>query len=201
MIKTVIFDLGKTLIPFDFERGYRGLRDLCGYETADIRKRIGATDLVNRFEAGHVQPAEFVERLSGTLGIQLEYERFCEIWSSIFLPEPLIPECMLAALGARYRLLLLSNTNAIHFEGLLRNYPLLRRFDDFILSFEVKALKPEPAIYREAIRRARCAPGECFFTDDVAAYVEAARREGMQGVPFESRAQLENAMREHGIEW
>ena len=49
MIKTVIFDLGKVIIPFDFTRGYRGLEQVCGIPAAEIPLRIGATDLVHRF--------------------------------------------------------------------------------------------------------------------------------------------------------
>lgn len=201
MIKTVIFDLGKTLIPFDFERGYRSLERICGARAEDIPRRLSATSLVTRFECGLVEPEEFVRGFSECLNIQLEYAQFCEAWSSIFIHEPLIPESLLEALRRRYRLLLLSNTNAIHFAGLLETFPLLGHFDSFVLSYEVKAIKPAPKIYREAIRRAECRPEECFYTDDIPAFIEGARREGMQAVQFHSREQIEAAMREHGIEW
>ncbi len=200
MYRTLIFDLGKTLIPFDFGRGYAALERLCGVPAAEIPKRIGAR-LVNDFEAGLIEPDDFVGRFSRQLGLSLEYRRFCDIWSSIFLPEPFIPEELLRALKARYRLLLLSNTNAIHFRMLEETYPLLRQFDDMVLSYKVKALKPSPTIYREAIARSGCAAGECFYTDDIAAYVEAARREGIDAVQFHSRGQLEEEMRARGIEW
>ena len=70
MIKTVIFDLGKTLIPFDFERGYRSLEKLCAWQAAEIPRRIGATDLVHRFEAGLVEPRDFVRQLSASLEVE-----------------------------------------------------------------------------------------------------------------------------------
>ena len=201
MIKTVIFDLGKVLVPFDFNRGYTALEKLCAYSAAEIPKRIGATDLVHRFETGLVEPDDFVRQLSAILGLNVEYEQFCEIWSSIFLKDPLVPEEMLEGLRKRYRLLLLSNTNAIHFEMIRENYPMLRHFHGFVLSYEVKAMKPSPAIYREALARAGCRADECFFTDDVRDYVDAAQREGIDAVQFESREQLERDLRARGIEW
>ena len=201
MIKTVIFDLGKVLIPFDFARGYRAMEKFCGYPAAEIPKRIAATGLVHRFETGLVEPRDFVEQLSGMLDLRIGYDQFCEIWSSIFLPETLVPESLLAGIGARYRLLVLSNTNAIHFEMVRRSYPILRHFDDLILSYEVKAMKPSPAIYREAIARAQCRPEECFYTDDIAAYVDGARRQGIDAVQFESCAQLERELAARGICW
>jgi len=201
MIKTVIFDLGKVLIPFDFTRGYRGLEKLCGIPAAEIPRRLASTDLVHRFESGLVEPDDFVAELSRVLDLHVSYDQFCEIWSSIFLPDPLIPESLLAGIRQRFRLLLLSNTNAIHFEMLERTYPLLGQFHDKVLSYRVRAMKPSPAIYREAIARAACRPEECFFTDDIADYVAAAQREGMDAVQFESRAQIEREMLARGIRW
>ena len=201
MIKTVIFDLGKVLIPFDFARGYRAMEKFCDYPAAEIPKRIAGTDLVYRFETGLVEPRDFVEQLSRVLDLRVTYEQFCEIWSSIFLPETLVPDSLLAGIRERYRLLVLSNTNAIHFAMVRQNYPLLRHFHDLVLSYEVKAMKPSPAIYREAIARARCRPEECFYTDDIPAYVEAARREGIDAVQFESCAQLERDLAARGVRW
>lgn len=177
------------------------MSELCSYAPEDIPKRIGSTDLVRRFECGQVPPEQFVEQLCGILGLEMEYGRFCEIWSSIFLPDTLIPESLLAGLRSRYRLLLLSNTNAIHFQMVRQNYPLLRHFNDYVLSYEVGAMKPSARIYEEAIARAQCAPGECFFTDDIAEYVAAARQAGMDAVQFQSAAQLESELQQRGVRW
>src|SRR5476649_1552041 len=115
MHRAIIFDLGKVLIDFDFQRAYRTLESLCPYPAAEIPKRLAATNLIERFETGLVEPRDFVEQFSGILDLPLDYDRFCRIWSGIFTVT-LIPESMLEGLAARYRLLLLSNTNALHFE-------------------------------------------------------------------------------------
>jgi len=201
VIKTVIFDLGKVLIPFDFSRGYRAMEPYCDYPAAEIPKRIGATDLVHRFETGLVEPHDFVEELTRMLALRVDYQQFCEIWSSIFLPGPLVPDSLVAGIGERYRLLVLSNTNAIHFGMVRQSYPILRHFHDLVLSYEVKAMKPAPAIYQAAIARARCRPAECFFVDDIPAYVEGARRQGIDAVQFESCAQLERDLAARDIRW
>lgn len=201
MIKTVIFDLGKVLIPFDFSRGYRAMEKHCNYPAAEIPKRIATTDLVNRFETGLVEPRDFVEELSRILDLRITYGQFCEIWSSIFLPDTLVPDHLVAGIGERYRLLVLSNTNAIHFAMVRQSYPILRHFDDLVLSYEVKSMKPAPAIYLEAIARAQCRPEECFYVDDIPAYVEGARRQGIDAVQFESCAQLERDLAARDIRW
>jgi len=200
MYKAVIFDLGKVLIHFDFRRGYQALEGLCPYPAAEIPRRIAPTGLVERFETGLVEPHDFVEQLSSAIGLRTDYAGFCDIWNGIF-QEPLIPERILEGLAARYRLVLLSNTNAIHFESIRARYPLLRHFHELVLSYQVRAMKPDPAIFQEAVRRAGCLPQECFYTDDIAAYVEAARALGIDAVRFESAAQIERELRARGIAW
>lgn len=201
MIKTIIFDLGKVIVPFDFQRSYTKLSPLCGLSKEQIPERLRQTDLVQRFESGKIEPEDFVHEFSSALGIELQYAEFCDIWSSIFLPETLVTEDFVKALRERYRVLLLSNTNAIHFEMIEANYPILRHFDHKVLSYKVGAMKPEPAIYQEALRHAGCLPEECFFTDDIPQYVEGARRAGIDAVQFESAAQIQRELRARGVEW
>ncbi len=201
MHKAILFDLGRVLIDFDFRRAYRALAGLCPYAAEEIPRRLAGTGLVERFETGLVEPREFVDQLCQILDSKVDYEQFREIWSSIFT-EILIPESMLEGLGRRYRLVLVSNTNALHFEMIRETYGhLLGHFDDLVLSHEIHAMKPRPEIFQAAVERAGCRPEECFYTDDIAAYIEGARRMGIDAVRFESRAQLEGEMRGRKIVW
>lgn len=201
MIRTIIFDLGKVLVPFDFERGFAAIAPFCSCPPPEIRKRLAATDLVNRFESGLVEPSDFVAQLQEMLDMRAGYQEFCTAWSSIFLPETLIPESWVAALGERYRLLLLSNTNAIHFEMIRESYPIVRHFDGLVLSYEVKAMKPSPRIYEAAMAKAGCRAAECFYTDDIAEYVAAGRAAGMDAVQFVSAEQLRRELEQRGVTW
>jgi HAD superfamily hydrolase (TIGR01509 family) len=197
--KAIIFDLGRVIVPFDFQRGYARLEPLCGIPAAEIQARIRATGLVQRFESGEIEPRNFIHQYSEQLGMTIGYEDFQEIWMSIFLPETLIPEPMLEEIARTHRLVLLSNTNRLHFEGILANYPLLRHFHQFVLSYEVGAMKPAPLIYQKAIQAAGCAPGECFFTDDIEEYVEAAKKMGIDAVQFQSAAQTRDELRRRDV--
>src|SRR3954452_6294432 len=98
MIKAVIFDLGRVIVPFDFKRGYTRLESLCGIPAAEIPGRIATTGLVSRYESGQIESRDFVRELSGHLNLDTSYENFCEIWSCVFLPETLIQEDLLRAL-------------------------------------------------------------------------------------------------------
>ncbi len=156
---------------------------------------------LNALRIGGIGPRDFARELSKHLDLDTNFENFCEIWSSIFLPHTLVPESMIEGIARNYRLVLLSNTNAIHFEMIRKNYPLLRHFHALVLSYEVGAMKPLPLIYRRAIEAAGCLPEECFFTDDMPAYVEGARAQGIDAVQFESAAQIEAELRQRGVTW
>ncbi|HEU0119428.1 MAG TPA: HAD-IA family hydrolase [Bryobacteraceae bacterium] len=198
-LKTIIFDMGNVIIPFDFRKGYAALEARSGMPVGEITERIRASGLVPELESGRMEPRPFVEAMNQTLDARLSYAEFCEIWSSIFLPHTLIPEDIVTRLRENHRVMVLSNTNAIHFEMLWEAYPILRHFDRLILSHEVKALKPEPAIYAAALAEAHAEPAECFFTDDVAAYVDGARLAGMQAEQFQGYEKLLDDLRGRGV--
>lgn len=199
MIKTVMLDLGNVIVPVDFRRCHAVLAAVCSIPANEIPKRIGSTGLMQRFETGQVTPADFVREVSEILGMKVSYAEFWEIWSGIFAPEPILPESVIAALGRERRLLLLSNTNVIHFEMIEQRFPLLRHFHDYVLSYKVGAMKPDARIYREAIARAGCRAEECFFADDIAAFVEGARAHGIDAVQFLSREQLVRDLAARGV--
>jgi glucose-1-phosphatase len=201
LIKAVIFDLGRVIIPFDFQLAYALIESRYGVPKAQISARLAQTDLVRRFESGEIESRDFVRQISAHLNLDLTYDAFCEIWSSVFSPETLIPEEMLRGIARNYRLVLLSNTNAIHFEMIRERYPHIRHFHALILSYKAGALKPLPLIYQKAIEAANCLPEECFFTDDIHAYVEAACALGIDAVQFQSVAQVEDELRKRGVNW
>src|SRR5262249_38802723 len=167
---------------------------------ADIPKLLAPTGLVERFETGLIEPRPFVEELTRILSLDTDYDNFCRVFNCIFT-DVLVPESLVEGLAARYRLVLLSNTNAIHFPMVCETYPILRHFRYRVLSYEVKSMKPRPAIYRAAIEHARCRPEECFYTDDIAEYVEGARREGIDAVQFQSAEHLQEELKRRGIRW
>jgi glucose-1-phosphatase len=200
MLKTIIFDLGKVIVPFDFERGYQAMAELTSLSAAEVRARVAATQTVGPYETGLIETTEFVRTISDALGHRFEIDHFQQIWSHIFLPETLLPESLFAALKQRYRLVLLSNTNDLHFRFIRERYELLRHLDEFVLSYEVKAMKPDARIYAAAIAAGRCEPHECFFTDDIADYVAGARAAGIKAVQFQGYEPLLQSLREHGVE-
>lgn len=57
-------------------------------------------------------------------------------------------------------------------------------FDVAIISWELRLLKPEPAIYHAALERLGVEPGAALFADDSPVNVAAAQALGMEGLLF-----------------
>ena len=178
-IRTLIFDLGKVIVDFSFDEAYRRMRVLNGLDADAIRTRLLEGTLVADFETGRIQSEAFVAEVNRRMGTSISPSAFAELWSSIFHATPLIPETLLSGLRASHRLVLLSNTNPLHFGMIQETYPHISHFDSLVLSHEVGAMKPQPAIYRAALAEARCEPQECLFFDDLAENVEGARAVGI----------------------
>jgi FMN phosphatase YigB (HAD superfamily) len=199
-IRTILFDLGKVIVDFDFDIAYRRMGALSGLEKEEMRSRLRVNNLVPDFEMGRIEAEPFVAEVNRRLGISLDCAGFAELWSAIFHRSPIIPESLLADLKRRHRLMLLSNTNTLHFAMIRNNFPHIGHFDALVLSHEVGALKPSAAIYQAAIAQAGCAPSECLFFDDLADNVAGARAAGMNAEQFVGMAQLCADLARFGID-
>lgn len=191
--------MGNVLVSFDWARGYQALAELCSHSPAEVRRRIKESGLFDTMERGHIEAREAARRVGDLLGFDVPFERFREAWSSIFSPEALFPEDLLAALRRQRRLLLLSNTDVIHYRWILEKYRLLQHFDGFVLSFETGSRKPEPEIYEHAIALAGCPAGEVFFADDRPENVDGALAVGVDAVQFQSIEQIRRDLSSRGL--
>lgn len=80
-----------------------------------------------------------------------------------------------------------------------RERDFFARFEDIVVSGEVKLLKPDPAIYFLALRRFGLRPDEALFVDDRAINVEGARAVGMAAHLFVDAADLRARLEAEGM--
>lgn len=199
MLRTFLFDMGNVLIPFDINRGYQALSHHSGLPQTEVAERIRHSGLYNAYESGQLETEEFLDLFSSLLGLTLSLEAFREVWNSIFLPHTATSEELILTLKQNHRLVLLSNTNDLHYQWLRERYPILEHFDAFTLSYAEKAMKPDQRIYAAAVSYAQCSPSECFFTDDIERYVLAARDFGIDAELFTGEADLRRQLAARGL--
>lgn len=183
-IRTFLFDMGNVLVHFSHERMCAQIGRLCDRTGPQIRSLLIESGLQWDFERGRLSEAEFHRRMEQVVAGRMELAELVHAGSDIFeLNEPIVP--VLRQLKSRgCRLVLLSNTSVSHFQFVFRRFGVLDLFDDFVLSFEVGALKPQPEIFEAAVRKIACQPAECFYTDDIPEYVAVGRTYGFQAEVF-----------------
>jgi hypothetical protein len=156
--------------------------------------------LEHEFDLGRMTATAFFRAAERAAGIpQLGDDIWIPAWRDIFTPAP-------AALSALGRLepdvvpVLVSNTNALHWEGVLRVAPELPRLVPLrALSFEVGAAKPDPAHFHAALARAGARSEDALYADDRPELVEAARALGIDGFVVTDPDLLASELRDRGF--
>jgi putative hydrolase of the HAD superfamily len=195
----IVFDLGNVLLPFDYKPMINKLEKIeknLGYNFLEFYKNN--YHIHRSFEKGELPENEFIELMLSILKNKIDKQTFCSLYSKIFTENKEV-SALLPRLKENYILLLLSNTNPIHREFGWKDYLFLKYFDKFILSYEVKSLKPEEKIYRAAESFTKKPSGEHFFIDDVREYADGAKKLGWGGVQFTSYEKLIEDLKENRI--
>jgi HAD superfamily hydrolase (TIGR01509 family) len=186
----IVFDLGNVLLPFDYQRAIDKLNEM--------EKGLGDyfIDFYNTnyqyhraFERGDISEDEFTGIMLSALGHKIDKETFCRLYSDVFSENKEVVD-LLPKLKRNYKLVLLSNTNIIHYKYGWKDYGFLEDFDKLVVSYEAGANKPEKEIYRAVESFTGEKSANHFFIDDIAEYVDAAREIGWKGVQFKGYKDL-----------
>jgi len=200
-IRAIIFDIGRVLIRVDISRATSGLASGLSLKPEEVWSAIEKDPRWPDWQEGRISPRDWHLHVTKRLGASLTFEQFTEVWNRSLDPNPIQSESFLEKLSKKYRLALLSNTDSIHMTEEEARFPFFRFFPIRIYSFRVGASKPDPVIYRGALKACKVRAEEAVYIDDIAAYSEAAQRLGMTGIVFRSPQQLQSDLRALGIEF
>ena len=183
-IRALIFDLGNVIVKFDQQT----MRSVFATDGADCQY-LPTTANNNwpqavEYECGRMTTAEFRQHVGELIGRDLSVEEFDAAWEPVFrLNEPLAE--IIPALKEKYPLVLLSNTNDSHWRWIRSAFAgTLRYFDYFMLSYELKRMKPDREVFIQAVKATGQLPEHCLFLDDIQSYVDGARAAGLQAVQY-----------------
>jgi putative hydrolase of the HAD superfamily len=197
--RAIIFDIGRVLIRVDISRIKDGLAFGLPLTPEEVWSAIEKDPRWLDWQEGRISPRDWHLHLTKRLGVSLTFEQFSEVWNRALDPNPIHSESFLENLSRNYRLALLSNTDPIHMSHDEARFPFFRFFPTRIYSYRVGASKPDPLIYREALKACKVRAEEAVYIDDIAAYATAAQRLGMTGIVFQSPEQLQSDLRNLGI--
>ena len=184
-MKNIIFDVGSVLI------GYRW-RDMCleaGWEEEKAEK-IGRgffdSPLWPDFDAGLITMEELIGSVAEMYPELREDARwFITSGKKMVVERPRVWERAINLKRKGFKLYLLSNYSEELFRLHTAGFPFLDFVDGSVISYQIKKIKPDPAIYQHLMQKYRLKPEDCLFFDDKPENTEAARRLGMAAVTVE----------------
>jgi putative hydrolase of the HAD superfamily len=179
MIDTIIFDFGDIFINLDKQATIDGL------ERLGLSSWNEDLDQLNiSFEKGQISRDDFL------LGIQKQIpnatiDEILMAWNAVLLDFPLYRLEFLQLLSKKFRLFLLSNTDAIHIdhfeqrEGASFYGDFYQCFEKVYFSYEMGMRKPDAEIYTTLINRHELSPKRTLFVDDKKDNTDAAKALGL----------------------
>lgn len=188
MIKTVIFDIGRVLLGFEWHDYIYSIMDK---ETADIvTEAMWGTGYWHEIDRAVIPISELLE---------LFYSAAPDYREDIDLAFNRVGECVrrfdypiswINGLKERgYQVLYLSNMSEYMMGQAPEAFDFLEYMDGGVFSCDVKLIKPDPAIYQVICDKYNLVPGECIFIDDNAANIASANEFGLNTVLFDSYEQ------------
>ncbi|MBW4362240.1 HAD family hydrolase [Flavobacterium taihuense] len=180
MINAIIFDFGDVFINLDKQATMDGLKNLgISHWNEDL-------DQLNlQYELGSISEEDFL------FGIQkhtnnASIEDILQAWNAILLDFPLYRLEFLQMLSKKYRLFLLSNTDAIHIDtfeqktGTTFYSDFYQCFEKVYFSFEIGMRKPNLETYNFVLDQNALQAKHTLFIDDKKENTDAALALGLQ---------------------
>ncbi len=200
--RSYIFDIGRVLADFEFDEATKKLEEASAWESEMLREKLFGGEgsrLQNEYELGNVATPDFYREMKELLALDMDYDKFREVWSDIFT-ENVRMESFLDAIKERPKIIL-SNTCEMHW-GRVSSYGVIKRHfapDAVVKSFEVRLRKPDSAIF-ELAKRLLPMESEIVYFDDLEANVEAARALGIRGIRYDCRFDdIDMVLKQNGL--
>ncbi len=191
-ITTVIFDLGRVLMDIDFRAFSRALR--LNHRGTGIFSEKKLELLAFKYETGKMSTEEFFASLSTFFGKRFSHRELFEAWNAIVGGEKKDMAPIVARVQQQYRTAILSNTNEAHFKYAALTIPLIQKIPLHFLSYKIGAVKPDPHVYFHVINALNSDPSSLLFIDDIPENISAAQAVGMEGLIFQTPAQLRSEL-------
>lgn len=189
-IRAVIFDFGRVISDFDIGKFVgRAARSSTLSASALNESMAQSMRVAERYEKGLMTSREFYAEVCRIASLSMTESEFISAYTEIFTPKP-ATLALVRRLEGRYRLGLLSNTNAWHYEFGIRPVGVFPLFEAVTLSFEVHAMKPERAIYDDMLRKLALPAEACAYIDDIEEYVDAGRALGLSAIRYTTHENL-----------
>ncbi len=163
MIKAIIFDCWNTLFYHD-NGNWEEIAILLG-RNPDENFMMEFTEITNRYKKSL---EDYARELIKTAKHEVKPEELKRLLIPSLDEIHAFPGAfeMLNSLRKKYKLGLLTNVNPHSFKAVVSKFNLEQYFDAMLPSYEIEAVKPEPKIFEEMLRRLSVKPQEAVMVGD-----------------------------------
>jgi glucose-1-phosphatase len=197
MIKVCVFDMGRVVLNFDFERFYAKVLPHCrpGVGRKELEPLVAARD--DALGCGLITFESFYRQFKEA-GVELPLAEFEQAWQDIFTEIPETTALLRRLRGVKK--VMLSNTDASHIEWVRARFgEVLGLFEQLFFSFELHAQKPFSEAFRAVEKGTGFTPAEHVMIDDMEENIRAAQACGWQGIVFKGAEELAESLGGLGI--
>ena len=196
---SVVFDLGKVLFDFYNSNARRRVAAQTQLSDSEVQKFLDQSPLLYRFETGLMTQQQFFEEVQRQTSFRGSFEEFGGFFADIFSEIPPMIELHAALRRKGIPTYIFSNTNALAMVHVRHNFPFFANFDGYILSYEVKAMKPDAKIYAALEEMTGRHGAEILYLDDRPENVEAGAARGWQVILHTDPTQTRTAIERLGL--
>ena len=188
----IILDMGNVLLEWNKDKILKAVaKTQKDYLILD--KAIFQSGLWERLDLGTLTREELVLKVVSMIGsiyqekvqeVVWNWPSYIEIYTEVF---PL-----LARLKEKgHRIFVLSNTSPVFYELLEEQLsPLNEILDGFVLSCDIKAVKPDRKMFEEILHKYELNPANCIFLDDVKENTKMAESLGIKAYQVKKRSDV-----------
>jgi len=172
-INTFIFDLGGVIIDLNESATIQAFSKISNKTKEEILSLSQSTDAFINYEKGLINDENFREEIKKLFGSHLDNQGIDDAWNAMLGAIPIERLNLLSQLKEKYKVIILSNTNAIHiraFNNILKETSgknSLSYFANFVFfSHKLHIRKPDVEIYRETLKLCDSNAESSLFLDD-----------------------------------
>ena len=195
----IILDMGNVLLEWNKDKILQGVSDT-KEEYLILDKTIFQSGLWERLDLGTMTRQELVLKVVSMIGstYQKKVEEVIWNWPSyIDIYREVFP--VLSELKKKgHRIFVLSNTSKVFYNLLEEQLsPLKELLDGFVLSCDIKAIKPDLAMFKEILDKYQLDPANCVFLDDIEDNTVAAEKLGIRAYQVKKRSDVVDILKSY----
>ena len=188
----IILDMGNVLLEWNKDKILKAVaKTQKDYLILD--KAIFQSGLWERLDLGTLTREELVLKVISMIGsiyqekvqeVVWNWPFYIEIYTEVF-------HLLVRLKEKGHRIFVLSNTSPVFYELLEEQLsPLNEILDGFVLSCDIKAIKPDPKMFEEILRKYQLDPANCIFLDDVKDNTKMAESLGIKAYQVKKRSDV-----------